>query len=94
MACVQGLQEIESLAATNLAEYAIGPVPECSPKKVADGHVRPIGLLAPRLQSHQVRLGHLDFGGILNEHHAVLMGHECCQGRQKRLFPLLARSFL
>src|ERR1700733_3248847 len=85
MTSVQGLQEIECLAAPDLTQdNAIGPVPKCGAQKITDSDGGQADLLPSRLESHQIRPCHLDLGGVLKEYHAVLIGNECRERGQQR----------
>ena len=82
---VQKLQKIECLASANLAENdAVRAVAESCFQKVADRHCRHAVLRLPGLEPDEIRLGHLNFGGVFNEKDSLVLGDEFPEDIQER----------
>jgi len=81
VAGVEGLQKIKGLLSANLSQDgALGPVPQAGLEQVADSDGRDFrSLLAAGLEADQVRLANVDFGGVLNDQQAIIVGNEVGQ---------------
>jgi hypothetical protein len=71
---VQELQQIERLAATNLAQYdAVGAMTKRCPEQFADRHRRQAVLLSPSRETDDVLLLNLNFRRLLKQHNPFML---------------------
>lgn len=94
VAGVEGLQQIESFLAPYLPQDgALGPVPQAGLEQVADCNGRDLrSLLAAGLEADKVRLADVDFGSVLDDQQAVIVGNEIGQDVEQGGFPCAGAS--
>jgi hypothetical protein len=77
MACVEELQKVKCFARPDLAQDdSVRAVPKGCLQKIADGDGLNAVLLAPRFEPHDVQLGQLEFGSILDHNEPLVVGNE------------------
>ena len=91
---IQELQEIERLAAANLADQnTIRTMAQSSFQQVADRYGGHAVLFAARFEADEILMGQLNLGGVLDQKNALVRGNELPKRRQEGwFFPILFRQ--
>ena len=74
---VQKLEQIECFASANLAQQdAVRPVAKACLEQIPDAHCGQVVLGAASFEVHEIRSADLDFGGVFDNKHTLLVSNE------------------
>src|SRR4029077_3435554 len=85
MSGVEGLQQVESFAATDFANNdSVWPVTKSSLQKITDRNCWYAGLFTPRFKSNQIALADVQFSRVFDEENSFLIWNEIGKDIEQR----------